>query len=167
MTASSETLLEPFEELQCRGNHAHLQMHGESQNLSACQVWTWDTANRVACGIHRLKKVQLAYPSTSAQANPGQENGRPPGGRDPIAHAVNELRCLGCKHRRARTDPEHSRIIGECGYPHDEPVVWKCFGCKQGKNTSDDAHAHIPGECRMTIRSAGAQKCAKTRTRTP
>ena len=38
MTASSKILLEPFGGLQSRGNHAHLQMHGEGQNLSACQV---------------------------------------------------------------------------------------------------------------------------------
>ena len=68
---------------------------------------------------------------------------------------MNESKCLGCKHGRARTDPEHSRIIGECSYPHDEPIVWKCVGCRQRKNKSDDAHAHIPGECRMTI----AQEC--------
>ena len=70
MTASSKILLEPFENLQCRSNHAHLQMHGEGQNLSACQVWTWDEANRVAYGIHRLKKVHLAYPSVNVQAGP-------------------------------------------------------------------------------------------------
>ena len=60
MTASGKILLEPFENLQCRSNHAHLQMHGEGRNLSACQVWTWDEANRVAYGVHQLKKVQLA-----------------------------------------------------------------------------------------------------------
>ena len=147
MIASNKILLEPFEELQCRGNHAHLQIHGEGQNLSACQVWTWDEANRVAYGIHRLKKVQLAYPSASVQANPGQEDERPPRGRDPTAH------------------PEHSRIIGECGYPHDEPVVWKCIGCRQRKNKSDDAHTHIPAECRMTI--AQERKSAPRREHEP
>lgn len=126
--------------------------HGEGQNLSACQVWTWVEANRVAYGIHRLKKVQLAYPSANVQASPEQAGELPPlRGRDPAAPPVNESKCLGCKHRRARTDPEHSRIIGECSYPHDEPIVWKCAGCRQRKNKSDDAHTHIPGECRMTI----------------
>ena len=73
MTSSSKILLEHFEDLQCRGNHAHLQMHGEGQNLSACQVWTWDEANRVAYGIHRLKKVQLAHPSANVRTSPGQD----------------------------------------------------------------------------------------------
>ena len=126
-------------------------MHGEGQNLSACQVWTWDAANRVAYVIHRLKKVQLAYPTANVQASPDQEDERPPRGRGSAAPPVSESKCLGCKHRRARTDPEHSRIIGECSYPHDEPIVWKCVGCKQRKNKSDDAYIHIPGECRMTI----------------
>ena len=126
-------------------------MHGEGQNLSACQVWTWDEAKRVAYGIHRFKKVQLAHPLASVHANPGQEDERPPRGRDPSAQPVNESRCLGCKHRGARTDPEHRRIIGECGYPYDEPVVWKCIGCRQRKNKRDDAHIHIPGECRIVI----------------
>ena len=67
MTASHEILLEPFVKLQCRGNHGHLRMDGEGQTLSACQVWTWDEANHVASGIHRLKKVQLSYPSTTVQ----------------------------------------------------------------------------------------------------
>ena len=126
MTASSKILLEPFENLQRRSKHAHLQMHGEGRNLSACQVWTWDEANRVAHGIHRFKKVQLAYPSANVQASPDQAEELPPlRGRDPAAPPVNESKCFGCKHRRARTDPEHSRIIGECSYPHDEPIVWK------------------------------------------
>ena len=111
-----------------------------------------DEANRVAYGIHRLKKAQLAYPTANVQASPDQAEELPPlRGRDPAAPSVNESKCLGCKHRRARTDPEHSRIIGECSYPHDEPIVWKCAGCKQRKNKSDDAHTHFPGECRMTI----------------
>ena len=165
MTASNKILLAPFEELQRRGSHAHLQMHGEGQNLSACQVWTWDEANRVAYGIHRSRKVQLRYPTASVQANPGQEDERPPRGRDPITQPVNESMCFGCKHRRARTDPEHSRIIGECGYPYDEPVVWKCIRCRQRKNKSDDAHAHITGECRMTI--AQERKSAPRRGHEP
>ena len=141
-------------------------MHGEGQNLPACQVWTWDETNRVAYGIHRLKKVQLACPSANVQASLRQEEERPPRGRDSSAPPVNESKCLGCKHRRAPTDPEHSRIIGECSYPHDEPIVWKCVGCRQRKNKSDDAHTHIPGGCRMTIRSTGTQKCSQTWTRT-
>ena len=76
-------------------------MHGEGQNLSTCQVWTRDEANRVAYGIHRFKKVQLAYPTAIVQANPGQEHERPPRGRDPIAQLVNESKCLGCKHEHA------------------------------------------------------------------
>ena len=151
MTASSRILLELVGDLQCRGNHAHLQMHGEGQNLSACQIWTWDEANRVAFGIHQFKKVQLAYPSANIQASLDQEEERPPRGHGSSAPPVSESKCLGCKHRRARTEPEHSRIIGECCYPHDEPIVWKCVGCRQRKNKSDDAHTHIPGECRMTI----------------
>ena len=62
MTASNNIFLEPFEELQCRGNHAHLQMHGGDQNLSAYQVWTWDEADRVAYGIHRPKKSSWHIP---------------------------------------------------------------------------------------------------------
>ena len=78
MTASSKILLEPFENLPCRSKHAHLQMHGEGQNLSACQVWICDEANRAAYGIHRLKKVQLAYPSANVQASPDQAEELPP-----------------------------------------------------------------------------------------
>ena len=151
MTASSKILLEPFENLQCRSSHAHLQLHGEGQNLFACQVWTWDEANRVAYGIHRLKKAQLAYPSANVQAGPDQAEEQPPRGRDPAAPPVSESKCLGCKYRRARTDPEYSRVIGECSYPHDQPIVWKCVGCRQRKNKSDDAHTHIPGGCRTAI----------------
>ena len=165
MTSSSEILLEPFKDLQCRSNHAHLQMHGEGRNLSACQVWTWDEANRVAFGIHRLKKVEKAYPTISVQANPGQIDERPLRGRDPTARPVSETKCLGCRHRRARTDPDHSRIIGECGFPYDEPVTWKCVGCQQRKNKNDDAHTHIPGECRMTI--AQERKSAPRRGHEP
>ena len=74
MIASSKILLKPCENLQCRSNHAHLQMHAEGQNLSACQVWTWDEANCVAYGIHRLKKVQLAYPSANQPVHIKQKN---------------------------------------------------------------------------------------------
>ena len=31
--------------------------------------------------------------------------------------------CRGCRHRRARNDWSHNRVIGQCCYPHDEPEV--------------------------------------------
>ena len=64
MTASHECLVEPFVACQCDGSHEHLRMDGESENLKACQVWTWDEANRVVAGIVALKRhlTQESYP---------------------------------------------------------------------------------------------------------
>ena len=153
MTASKKMLLERFEDFQCRGNHAHLQMHGEGQNLSACQVWTWDEANRVAYGIRRFKKVQLAYPSANIQASLGQEEERPPRGRDSAAPPVNEPKCIGCQHRRARTDPEHvvassaNAVILMVSLLSGNALAVDCARIKVTMLTC----THVPGECRMTI----------------
>ena len=162
MTASDPVLIQYFAPLQCTNRHAHLQMKGDGKNLSACQVWTWEEANHVVSGICALKK-QMGSPSsnfpvtrsTGSQARPGDDtDGQPlpqPRGRDARAPPPEQSQCLGCKYRRARDDPSHSRQIGQCGYPHDEPRHWKCPGCQNRKPRTSDDHTYIDGECRLTI----------------
>ena len=161
MTASNPILISHFVHLQCSGKHAHLQMKGQAENLSACQVWTWDEANRVVSGISDLKRELKSsaghFPitvSSGSQATPGQESlGREvkPRGRDPDAVSPEQSQCLGCRYRRARANPAHNRIKGECGYPYDEPEYWKCEGCQHDRPKTSNTHTFLPGECRLTV----------------
>ena len=162
MTASDPVLVQYFAPLQCTNRHTHLQMKGDGKNLSACQVWTWEEANHVVSGICALKK-QMGSPSsnfpvtrsTGSQAQPGEDTDGQvppqPRGRDPRAPPMEQSQCVGCKHRRARDDPSHSRQINECSYPYDEPRYWKCPGCQHRKPRSSDEHTYIDGECRLTV----------------
>ena len=45
----------------------------------------------------------------------------------------------------------HSRKVGECAYPYDNPIVWECVGCQNNRHKNHDSHTYIPGECRQSI----------------
>ena len=104
MTASDPALVKHFTPLQCTNRHQHLQMKGDPENLSACQIWTWEEANCVVSGISALRKKMespsSSFPvrSTGSQARPGEEGrGDPPPparGRDPRAPPMDESPCL-------------------------------------------------------------------------
>lgn len=56
--------------------------------------------------------------------------------------------CPACKGNQSKYDERHTRIPGECKYPHIETPTWTCPGCinKEGRWTKN--HTYIPGECK-------------------
>ena len=61
--------------------------------------------------------VYLIDPNTIAKPQTGSH---PAPDRDPRAPMPEASACPAYKHRRPRNDWEHNRVIGECGYPHDQ-----------------------------------------------
>ena len=130
MTASSSELIWPFRSLRCHGRHEHFLTEGHSAQLRNALVWTWDEARRALEGIRLAweahgegHSVVPLYPVFDpmvpvARAQPG---GEPQPGVDPRAASRSSITGQGCRHRRARNDWAHNRVIGQCCYPFDEP----------------------------------------------
>lgn len=155
MTVSCDELAEPFANLKCPGRHQHLQGLSHAAEHSAAQVWTWDEANRVADGIQAVKRrhdngrmTQRAFPISRENIARAQTGSGPAAGVDPRAPEDRKLStCPGCKHYRARADPEHTRVIGQCCYPYDEPKIPDCEGCLQHRPSTNDSHTYS-GDCK-------------------
>eukprot|EP00974_Lingulodinium_polyedra_P107624 10416964-Lingulodinium_polyedra.AAC.1 len=63
----------------------------------------------------------VAYPIDRTKVARAQPGSYPREGRDSRAPPAKDFTCPGCKHYRARNDWEHTREIGQCAYPYDEP----------------------------------------------
>ena len=166
ITASHPSLLFPFRNRCCEGKHVHT-------SVATSHWWTWFEASYVMAGISHLfgtlVDTEVAYPRVSAEQQ--TDNDPPPAapaarprGRDHRAQPMGESDCLGCRRRRARDDPEHNRVVGQCSYPYDESVTYKCPACKAHLGRSAN-HTYIPGECRMTV--AQERKSAPRKGRAP
>ena len=97
--------------------------------------------------------VIQAFPidlSKVAKAKPGS---LPAPGPDPRAPKdPKESKCPGCRQYRGRSDWEHSREIGQCKYPHDEPWVPACEACQKRLGRSDADHSFREGECKWATK---------------
>ena len=69
-------------------------------------------------------------------------------GRHPDAPPQNGSPCPGCAKHRARTHFEHNRVLGECGYPYDDPEIWECDACMEGKGRNQAGHTGVVGKCK-------------------
>ena len=151
LRASDEELVAPARKFQCDGLHEH--EHPTGPGLKDMQVWTWKFAQAVADGVCNLihhkwgrrartrQDEAAAYPTAAIQADPSE---RPTEQEEPIGAGI----CKGCKWHRSATDPSHNRIVGQCRYPHIEPIRWECKACRQHAHFGDTAHTFIPGECK-------------------
>ena len=114
-------------------------MKGNSKHLKQAEVWTWDEASRVFEGIKLLLKAirtgrtaerlySVFYPTRSLKPKhriiPSATPGDPQRGYDDRAPPRHDSPCDGCRNRRAIDDWTHSRIIGQCGYPHHPPYFY-------------------------------------------
>ena len=164
MTASHPALLAPFRGLLCTNQHRHASdappgMEASRLAIKDSQVWTWEEANRVVEGICMLRRAvsvrpERAYPinhDTVARAQPG---GVPlPHGRDPRAVPKAESTCPGCNHvTRPRNDWTHTREIGQCSYPYDEPWIPTCESCIRRLQREHHGHTGREG-CRNQIKA--------------
>ena len=50
--------------------------------------------------------------------------------------------CIACKGNQSKYDPRHTRIPGECKYPHIETPTWTCPGCvnNEGRWTANHTY---------------------------
>ena len=105
-------------------------------------------------------------PSTVAKPIPGT----PAKGRDPRAKPPSTTACPARRCFRARDDWEHSRVVGECSYPHDEPWLPGCVSCQKRKPRWADGHSFRSDHCRWSNSSAtrlGRQLAGSARTTPP
>ena len=163
MTASHPALLAPFTGLLCNNQHRHVSdvppgMETSKLAIKDAQVWTWEEANRVVEGILMLRravamKPEKAFPinrETIAKAQPGGTPGR---GRDPNAVPKAESTCPGCRcMTRPRDDWTHTREIGQCSYPYDEPWIPHCESCIRRLHRDHHGHTMKAG-CRNLIKA--------------
>ena len=88
-----------------------------------------------------------AYPIDASKVAPAQP-GELTRGRDPRAPKAKESACDGCRNFRPRNDWEHSRKIGKCSYPYDEPFISKCDACVARLPNYSSRHTFEAGKCR-------------------
>ena len=89
-----------------------------------------------------------AFPIDVSKVAPATP-GTPLKGRDPRApKKAKESVCDGCRNFRPRNDWEHSRKIGECSYPYDEPFIPQCEACVARLPNHSSQHTFEAGECR-------------------
>ena len=162
-TANATQLLIPFANLQCPGNHLHVQLAG--QLAKQAQVWPPEMCRRVAVGIDMLArhlanvkpwrldtclgKLQSgflsSFPSVSTSTDgPGAESNEAADGNEPWR------KCKGCLWRLEKHDPMHSRVPGICKHPNVEPMTFNCPACKSRKHRSDPGHTFGP-DCRHVL----------------
>lgn len=173
VVTNSEELALPFYDLRCYHRHEHLSMMGQSKHLKRAEVWTWDEASRVFQGIKLLLKslrtgrtsynvfvsfypAQVLRPIERevAQATPGE----PQRGYHSRAPNRDASSCDGCRLRRAVDDWTHSRIVGQCGYPHHSPYIYECEACVRHYSSEDSRHLLIPGKCRYVTQPGRAYR---------
>ena len=72
-----------------------------------------------------------AFPIDRTRVAKAQTGSNPHTGRDSRAKDSKESECPGCKRNRARNDWEHTREIGQCSFPCDEPWIPDCEACQK------------------------------------
>ena len=128
LVANHRLLLSGLFKFICDGSRQHDQLEGGDATHKA-QVWTWTLARGVADGISALKK-DLLRPAPSSMF---PETGTGPGdatSEDVVAAQESWKDCPGCKWRRNKTVPSHTREPGVCKHPLTESIEYKCSGCR-------------------------------------
>jgi len=148
-------LVWPFRNCNCRHDPRQVTTRG-----SGHAYLTWDEAQRITERIRYMLEsstlghsIVPVYPNFDpnrpiARAQPGGEPNR---GVDHRAAPRSETTCQGGRHRRARNDWTHSREIGKCGYPYDEPEILDCEACMNHLPRYREGHSFEPGQCRHAV----------------
>ena len=147
LVASAIELLKPFEGLVCQGDHPHASLVG-GQAVKA-QKWSHNMCERIAHGIEKLaKKAKLrAYPTVGTSAEPPDPSAEPA-----AEDESGELwrKCKGCRWRRPKDDPSHSRERGICKHPDIAPHKFECPGCVAHRPRNNSSHTFGP-DCRHSL----------------
>ena len=81
-----------------------------------------DEDHDVCMNLEFGNRIQ-AFPIDVSKVAKAQPGSAPHPGPDHRAPKISECKCPGCKHMRARNDWAHTREIGQCKYPYDEPWI--------------------------------------------
>ena len=114
------------------------------QSETAQGQWSWSFATSIVEGFCRH---QQAYPTIATGTDDSE-----------AVPAEESFKCPGCRWRTRRDDPAHTRVEGECKYPHDIASEWTCAGCKKRSARFSHEHTYQPNECRWaTAPTRGSQ----------
>ena len=96
----------------------------------------------------------MAFPVDTTHIARAQPGGEPQPGPDSRAPAKKDSPCPGCRWSRSRDDftHTHTRKIGECSYPYDEPFIPECQACLERKHREHPTHTHEENKCRWANR---------------
>ena len=103
----------------------------------------------------RLGDKLNVYPVDFSRVAKSQA-GEPVPGPDPRAPLPSKSACQGCRSFRGRSDWEHTRVIGECRYPYDDPWVPACDVCQDRRPRTDASHTFRSGECKWATKESRA-----------
>ena len=68
---------------------------------------------------------------------------------------------------RARNDWSHTREVGDCSYPRDEPWIPPCEACQMRRNKLHPTHTWVPNECRYAEGDGRNTQPRKRKTNEP
>ena len=107
-----------------------------------------------------ISKVKSAQPGPNTHAESA---------KDPRAPAdFRNSTCVGCRGQRGRNDWTHSREIGQCYYPYDEPWIPKCEACVKRITIGARGalqHTLINGECKFATNTLPRASSARPKAR--
>ena len=142
LTATHPDLVQPFANLFCKENHEHVQL-GQAELF-----WTAQEAEKIIDGLELLGSAPstvTAYPIDLSKVAKSQQGGASTRGPDPRAPPFDQSSCKGCNKSRARNNWEHTREIGQCKYPYDDPVIPECEGCQKYRHRDNKLHFDASG----------------------
>ncbi|MCS5670999.1 MAG: hypothetical protein NZ577_03985, partial [Vicinamibacterales bacterium] len=162
----------------CDGTcHKHAHIEGKIDGIQVskyCQVWPKRMCELIVMGIadlladYRRQLAHLSYPATvgGATGSDGTPDGSAVSSDPPWWH-----KCIACKRRWRMDHKDHSRIDGECKYPHVESRTWECPACDANLPRNHPDHNDKVGECRWVLadhrtfapRSSGKRRGAHPR----
>ena len=131
--ASDEALVAHLRDLRCDGRHPHAQLDNPAgaagDKARDAARWPPQLCHRLARGVEDLLRgVKRRTMLTVVAAKAEQSSDFPLSTRTRASQnfpgSSSDGSCLGCRRNRIMTDSEHSRIPGQCRFPHIEPVVW-------------------------------------------
>ena len=99
--------------------------------------------------INTLGSRIQVYPIDLDKVARAQPGGTPMGQDSRAPKEFSKCPCPGCRGTRPKNDWAHTRVIGECKYPYDEPWIPDCPACQDRKPRDNPAHTYNEG-CRWT-----------------
>ena len=160
LTASCSELARYFENKRCANRHEHMPNAGalgKRDIYANAEVWTWKEVEAVIDGIQLCFKLEShgrnvpsSFPVDVRKIARAQPGSAPHPGRDHGAPAPQVSPCKACRGFEARSDWEHSRLIGERSFPYDEQVIWSCEACLK-RWPRERGHTMIQGECKWAV----------------